>query len=639
MRNTPTPFHASFFAFRNPSHPSLGSHKAPKPLFMLHFSVSKPFPPHSWEPWSTQPCFHASFLAFPDPSHPTLGNHEAPKPFFMLHFLPSQAFPTPLLGTMRNARTPFHVSLLAFPSPSHPTLGNHEKHPNPIPIPLLGAMKHPNHFSCFILAFPSPSHPTLGNHEARNPVFMLHSWPSQTLPTPRLGTMKHPNPFSCFILRLPKPFPPHSWEPWTSFWCFRLFPPHSWEPWETPTTLFMFHFQLSETPLTLGNHEKHPNPFSCFIFSLPKLFPPHSWESWEIPTPVFMLHFYGLFLGTVRNTQTPFHASFLAWEGWKLLLLEIPLVDESDRCGTWPDPFLNSLHELWLSFPPSQVFQKNPPNPVLFEACLHVFAMFFRQNTVIYTCVAIKAFQNTFFYNVSNSLVSPNPWKRRYLHCFLQFFHVPMPLANSNIYTKNASNTLFFYSVFTMFSVENTVMYTFFGIKSVQSTRFCCVFNALASKKPSIPLSPQTLENTAICTVFFNSSMCQCRWPTHSNIYTKNYSNTLFFFYSVFTFAMVFRQKHRNLHVFRTKSVQNTGFCSAFNALASKNLSKYRYLQCFFISVRFSIAGSLPKWPKFHFNTLLSSDTQKSSNKFANTTNTRSRCEIVFAPPPQLKLI
>ena len=224
MRNTPTPFHASFFAFRNPSHPTLGSHKAPKPLFMLHFSVSKPFPPHSWEPWSTQPCFHASFLAFPDPSHPTLGNHEAPKPFFMLHFapsqalpttlgnreplfeasasshptlgnheapkslfmlhfLPSQAFPTPLLGTMRNARTPFHVSLLAFPSPSHPTLGNHEKHPNPLPIPLLGAMKHPNHFSCFILAFPSPSHPTLGNHEARNPVFMLHSWPSQTLPT------------------------------------------------------------------------------------------------------------------------------------------------------------------------------------------------------------------------------------------------------------------------------------------------------------------------------------------------------------------------------------------------------------------------------------------------------------------------
>ena len=24
----------------------------------------------------------------------------------------------------------------------------------------------------------------------------------------------------------------------------------------------------------------------------------------------------------------------VGWEGWKLLLLEFPLVDESDRCGT-----------------------------------------------------------------------------------------------------------------------------------------------------------------------------------------------------------------------------------------------------------------------------------------------------------------
>ena len=38
--------------------------------------------------------------------------------------------------------------------------------------------------------------------------------------------------------------------------------------------------------------------------------------------------------------------------------------------------------------------------------------------------------------------------------------------------------------------------------------------------------------------------------------------------------------------------------------------------------------------PKFRFNGLLSSDTQKSSKKRANTTLPRSRCEIVFAPPP-----
>ena len=36
--------------------------------------------------------------------------------------------------------------------------------------------------------------------------------------------------------------------------------------------------------------------------------------------------------------------------------------------------------------------------------------------------------------------------------------------------------------------------------------------------KSVIPLSPQTLENTAIYTVFFNFSMCQCRWPTQTYI-------------------------------------------------------------------------------------------------------------------------
>ena len=55
-----------------------------------------------------------------------------------------------------------------------------------------------------------------------------------------------------------------------------------------------------------------------------------------------------------------------------------------------------------------------------------------------------------------------------------------MPLANSNRYTKNPSKTLFF----TVFSVKNTVIYRCLGIKSVQNTGFCSVFNALASKKP-----------------------------------------------------------------------------------------------------------------------------------------------------------
>ena len=145
-----------------------------------------------------------------------------------------------------------------------------------------------------------------------------------------------------------------------------------------------------------------------------------------------------------------------------------------------------------------------------------------------------------------NAVISPNPWKHRYLHCLLQFFHVPMPLANSNIYTQNPSKPLFFVQCFYMFSVKNAVIYTFFGLKSVQ----------------------------------------------------------------------------------------NTGFCSVFNALASKNHSKYRYLQCFFISVRFSLAGSRPKWPKIPFQYTL----KLRHPKIVEKTRKHHQYEVSvrnrFCPPP-----
>ena len=243
--------------------------------------------------------------------HPTLGNHEKhPKPFSCFIF--------------------------GLPNHSHNTLGNHEKHPPPfscsifnnyswepwetpqplfmlhflhsetLPTPLLGAIKHPNPFSCFILAFPSPSHPLL-------------------------GTMKHATLFSCFILGLPRPFPP-PWSTQTLFHAsFCAFPSPSHPTLGNREPLF--DASDSSHP-TLGNHEKHPPPFSCFIkgsgqvpqrslsstsgisnsrsfhpshptlgnhepttlfgtiLHLPKPFPPHSWEPW--------------------STQIPFHASFLA---------------------------------------------------------------------------------------------------------------------------------------------------------------------------------------------------------------------------------------------------------------------------------------------------------------------------------------
>jgi len=48
----------------------------------------------------------------------------------------------------------------------------------------------------------------------------------------------------------------------------------------------------------------------------------------------------------------------------------------------------------------------------------------------------------------------------------------------------------------------------------------------------------------------------------------------------------------------------------------------------------FPLPESYQNDPKFHFNTLLRSDTQKTSKNVENTTVFWSRCETVFAPPP-----
>ena len=51
----------------------------------------------------------------------------------------------------------------------------------------------------------------------------------------------------------------------------------------------------------------------------------------------------------------------------------------------------------------------------------------------------------------------------------------------------------------------------------------------------------------------------------------------------------------------------------------------------------FPLPESYQNDPKFHFNTLLRSDTQKSSKNVENTTVFWSRCETVFWPPPPAK--
>ena len=111
----------------------------------------------------------------------------------------------------------------------------------------------------------------------------------------------------------------------------------------------------------------------------------------------------------------------------------------------------------------------------------------------------------------------------------------------------------------------------------------------------------------------------------------------------------MFPVKHTVIYTFfAITSVQNTCFCSVFNALASKNPAKSCYVQCFFSFLAvFPLPESYQNDPKFHFNTLLRSDTQKSSKNVENTTvfwsrcetvfGVWSRCETVFGPPPPAK--
>ena len=193
---------------------------------------------------------------------------------------------------------------------------------------------------------------------------------------------------------------------------------------------------------------------------------------------------------------------------------------------------------------------------------------------------------------------------------------------------KNQSKTLFFQCFYNVFRRKHRNLRGFRN-KVGPKQWFLQCFQGSGIKKSSMPWSPQTLENSVIYTVFFNFSMCQCRWPTQT--YIQKILQKHCFFQCFYIFSV------KNVVIytfFGLKSVQNTGFCSVFNALASKNHSKYRYLQCFFISVRFSLAGSRPKWPKIPFQYPLKLRHPKIVEKHANTTNTRSRCKIVFAPPP-----
>ena len=118
-----------------------------------------------------------------------------------------------------------------------------------------------------------------------------------------------------------------------------------------------------------------------------------------------------------------------------------------------------------------------------------------------------------------------------------------------------------------------------------------------------------SFQNTAIYTVFFNFSMFQCRWPTQRYIQKSLQKHC--FLQCVYN---VFRQKHGNVHVFRHQVGPKHWFlqcfqCSGIQKLV-KNIAIYGGLS--FLPV-LPLPEAYQNDPKFHFNTLLSSDTQKSS--------------------------
>ena len=167
----------------------------------------------------------------------------------------------------------------------------------------------------------------------------------------------------------------------------------------------------------------------------------------------------------------------------------------------------------------------------------------------------------------------------------------------------------------------------FFSTKSSRSV-LACFCNVFLQNTPKHFFFKQCFQfpclhkplKTPLFTLFSSIFPCSNAAGQLKHIYKQSFKNIVFV-YSVFT---MFSVKNTVIYTFSgIKSVQNTGFCSVFNALASKNHSKYRYLlfTVFFHFCPFFHCRKPTKMtPKFHFNTLLSSDTQKSSKNLANTT-------------------
>ena len=88
---------------------------------------------------------------------------------------------------------------------------------------------------------------------------------------------------------------------------------------------------------------------------------------------------------------------------------------------------------------------------IFFHKILQIFCMFLQcfpsKHGNLHICRHKTVPKHHFFYNVSNSIISPNPWKHRYLHCFLQFSCSNAAGQLKHIY-KKPSTTLFLTTLF-----------------------------------------------------------------------------------------------------------------------------------------------------------------------------------------------
>ena len=125
---------------------------------------------------------------------------------------------------------------------------------------------------------------------------------------------------------------------------------------------------------------------------------------------------------------------------------------------------------------------------------------------------------------------------------------------------------------------------------------------------------------TPLFTLVSSTFPCSNAAGQLKHIYTKSFKDIVFLqcFYNVVT---MFSIENTVIYTFfGVKSVQNTGLCSVFNALASKNIQNIAIYNVFSFFSVFPLPEAYQNNPKFHFNTLLSSDTQKSLKHLVKTT-------------------